>query len=76
MSFALDRAVQEKISWQRQAEEDPDFPLYATFKNQRWEIHLNDFPNDPLYSVFSRIDGERVFMGDLDDWPPAWKKDE
>ena len=35
-----------------------------------WTIRLNDFPSEPLYTLF--IDGEQI--GSFDDWPSLWSK--
>lgn len=37
---------------------------------ERWTLRLNDFPDEPLYTLF--VNHRRV--GDFSDWPQAWRK--
>ena len=45
-------------------------PFTAPVDSVTLLVQVNDFPAEPLYSVFA--DGTR--LGDLDDWPPAWSR--
>jgi hypothetical protein len=47
---------------------DAERPFTAAVAGVTVLVQVNDFPAEPLYSVFA--DG--VHLGDLDDWPPAW----
>jgi hypothetical protein len=49
---------------------DGERPYTAVDAGRAVTVHVNDFPAEPLYSVFA--DGAR--LGDLDDWPPAWTR--
>jgi hypothetical protein len=42
----------------------------ARVQGARWKLKMNDFPDEPLWSLF--IDGRR--MADFSDWPPEWTK--
>ncbi|MEO6457396.1 MAG: hypothetical protein ABIO92_03845 [Chloroflexia bacterium] len=44
------------------------FPYHAQIKGRTFTIRVNDFPDEPLYTLL--IDGEKV--EDLEDWPQAW----
>jgi len=35
----------------------------------RWMVRMNDFPDEPLYTLF--IEGEAII--DFNDWPKGWK---
>ena len=37
---------------------------------QRWEVRINDFPEEYMYSLL--IDG--TVVGDFHDWPEAWDR--
>ena len=54
------------VHWQET--DDVDFPYLATVGNSQWRLRLNDFPEEPLFTLFIE-DGE---WGHFDDWPPAW----
>lgn len=55
-----------KITWQ--ATGDVDFPLEATILGKKLALRLNDFPAEPLYTLF--VDGKP--LDSLDDWPKLW----
>jgi hypothetical protein len=47
-----------------------ELPYEAEVDGARWVVRVNDFPAEPLYTLL--IDGRAV--GDLDAWPPAWRR--
>jgi hypothetical protein len=49
---------------------DGEFPYQAIIDGRRWEIRVNDFPAEPLYTLM--IDGQEAL--DLEDWPTLWKR--
>jgi hypothetical protein len=66
MRFAalLDTAV----TWEKTPE--VDHPYRARVGKALWRIRLNDFPEMALYTLL--VDDEEV--GDVEEWPPAWKR--
>lgn len=59
---------QTPVQWEET--EDVDFPWKAALATHEWKLRINDFPEEPLFTLF--IDGSE--WGDFDDWPPAWKR--
>jgi hypothetical protein len=57
-----------KINWNET--DDVDFPYTAMVNNHKWVLRLNDFPEEPLFTLF--IDDEE--WGHFDDWSPVWKR--
>ena len=49
---------------------DPDFPYVSFAGNATLWLRINDFPEEPLFSLF--VDGRHV--ADLEDWPPNWRR--
>ena len=49
---------------------DPASVWEAAVGNDLWQVHVNDFPDEALYTLY--VDGEEV--GDFDDWPAAWNR--
>lgn len=47
-----------------------EFPYAADVNGQRWEIRVNDFPAEPLYTLLINS----VAYADYDEWPTAWKR--
>lgn len=45
-------------------------PFQANVGEDVWVLRLNEFPEEPLYTLF--IEGRAI--GSLDDWPTAWNK--
>ncbi|MEV6850402.1 hypothetical protein [Actinoplanes sp. NPDC051411] len=56
----------EPIAWQRTA--DGEFPYRASHDGVDLRLRVNDFPAEPLYTLF--VDYRPAF--DLDDWPAPW----
>ncbi len=54
------------IFWQET--EDVDFPYQATVDGTSWRLRINDFPDEPLFTLF--IDEKE--WGNFDDLPPTW----
>jgi hypothetical protein len=46
-----------------------EFILVAEVGSSQWSIRLNDFPSEPLYTLF--VDGREIV--DFNDWPSGWK---
>ena len=44
----------------------------AEVGDSRWSVRLNDFPDEPCYTVL--IDGDEVMH--FDDWPSFWTRPE
>jgi|SRR6185503_2014280 len=51
---------------------DAEHPYETRFAGQRWQVRINDFPAELLYSLL--IDGREVAR--FNDWPVAWLKPE
>ncbi len=45
-------------------------PYQATVEGATWVLRLNDFPAEPMYTLF--VEGREI--GSLDDWPRAWSR--
>jgi hypothetical protein len=67
-SPTIDDLRHQPIDWQET--EDPDFPYEAQLAQTRLRLRINDFPDEPLFSLF--VDDRHV--ADLDDWPGHWKR--
>jgi hypothetical protein len=47
---------------------DPLSPYAATVNGERWALRINDFPDEPLWTLL--VDGRAIL--DIDDFPAAW----
>ena len=56
------------LQWQRTP--DAEYPFETTVDGGRWQIRLNDFPAEAMYTLI--IAGQEI--SDFDDWPKAWQK--
>lgn len=57
----------EHIEW----EDNPDsydFPFKAIVKSKPWKLRINDFPDEPMYTLF--IEDEAIIT--FDDRPDGW----
>ena len=67
-AMALGERMMREIAWD--ATGDVDFPWSAGVDGARWRVRINDFPDEPMYSL--EIDG--VIVGDFNDWPELWTR--
>ena len=65
---ALDAAIRSDVTWL--STDDPEQPFQATVSGVTWQVRLNDFPAEPLYTLI--IDGQSI--GDLEEWPASWQR--
>ncbi len=57
-----------EIAWHKTG--DAEFPFRARVAGKSLTIRLNDFPDEPLYTLLA--DG--VELRHFDDWPAKWQK--
>jgi uncharacterized protein YjaG (DUF416 family) len=57
-----------EVSWADTG--DVEHPWAAEVEGERWQVRLNDFPDDYMYSLIA--DGREV--GDFHDWPEGWQR--
>jgi uncharacterized protein YjaG (DUF416 family) len=65
---ALGEKLARDVAWDDTG--DVDFPWSAAVDGARWRVRINDFPDEPMYSL--EIDG--VVVGDFHDWPAHWAR--
>lgn len=61
-------ARERMVQWQKG--DAASVPYCAMVDGQHWQLRLNDFPVDPMYTLM--IDG--VVMEEFDDWPQGWQR--
>lgn len=61
----LENLFRQSINWQ--VNEAADDAFYAYVNGERCELRMNDFPDEPLYTLTYR--GQSV---DFDDRPQTW----
>ena len=62
----LQESLAKKVSWTQT--HDPITPWLATVERDTWTLKVNDFPNEPMYTLL--INDQEV--GSFDDWQPHW----
>jgi len=60
--------LSRRIDWKRS--DDAIFPYHAEIDGKLARLRVNDFPAEPLYTIF--VDEREV--GDIDDWPANWSR--
>jgi hypothetical protein len=65
---ALAQHLQASVTWTKTG--DLDSPWAADYEGGSWQVRINDFPDEHMYTLL--VDGTRV--GDFDDWPDAWDR--
>jgi len=60
----------QNLTWQSTS--DPLHPWSAEVDGNQWQVRINDFPDELMYSLL--IDGETA--GDFHDWPENWARNQ
>ena len=60
----------ERIDWKKTS--DTEYPYQTMFEGRELLLRLNDFPDEPLYTLIA--DGEEA--ADYEDWSPFWSKEQ
>lgn len=68
-SAALQSALALPLNWS--ATGSPDFPWKTDVNGASWQVRLNDFPDEVMYSFI--VNGE--VAGDFHDWPKGWQRE-
>jgi hypothetical protein len=62
----------QTVFWRRAPEKDRTAESYviyeATVSGQKWQLQLNDFPDEPLYTLL--VEGQHV--EDFNEFPSCW----
>jgi Protein of unknown function (DUF416) len=64
----LAELLARELSWSET--DDVNHPWATDVDGKRWQVRINDFPDDLMYSLV--IDGASV--GDFHDWPGSWHR--
>jgi len=57
------------VKWEENSDSDADvFPLKAIVNSVPWKLRINDFPEEPMYTLF--IEDEAIIT--FDDRPDTW----
>lgn len=64
----LDDCFKQTVVWAKT--EQAEFPYVAEINGQSWQLRINDFPAQPLYTLFI-ADQE---IGSFDEWSQAWQR--
>ena len=62
--------LRERVSWRAATSGLPHVLYEAEVGALAWAVRLNDFPDEPLYTLI--IDGTEILH--FDDWPAFWGK--
>jgi hypothetical protein len=62
--------LEQVVRWREV--DDLDVPWQATAGASHWQVRLNDFPDDHMYTLL--VEGRE--SGDFDDWPEVWDRGE
>ena len=65
---SLGNFLARDVTWTRT--DDPHWPWSAIVDGSVWQVQLNDFPDEILYTLI--VDGSPV--GDFNDWPETWRR--
>ena len=64
----LGRRLAQELSWT--SADDPLAPWTTTVDGKRWLVRINDFPDEPMYTLVIADD----VVGDFHDWPDGWQR--
>ncbi|CAM4308939.1 hypothetical protein BIW53_03345 [Pseudoalteromonas byunsanensis] len=68
MGVKLESLTEQRLAWF--PTKNAEYPLQAELKGVTYTVRINDFPEEPMYSIIC----ENEVIGDLDDWPSNWDK--
>jgi hypothetical protein len=71
--LCLADALRHPVTWERTVRTEFPYIASVTWPEcavQTWTLRLNDFPDEPLYTLL--VDGKP--LGDFDDWPAQWQR--
>jgi hypothetical protein len=60
------------VAWQTASQNDEYIVFIGEVEKSQWKIRINDFPDEPLYTLI--VDGKEKLH--FDDWPEFWEKPE
>ncbi len=64
----LQACLNTEVDWRESG--NPERPWRAAVGRMQWELQVNDFPDEPLYTLLVG----NTAIGDFDDWPPLWTR--
>lgn len=67
-NVSLSACLKQATAWVKT--DRAEFPYTADINGQTWLIRVNDFPEEPLYTLL--IENQEI--GSFDDWSPVWFK--
>ena len=62
------RLLKRDVRWTQTG--DALVPYRAAVGTAQWQVRVNDFPDEPMYTLL--IDGSD--SGSFDDWPASWTR--
>lgn len=65
---AFDEHLARPLTWYRSG--DVDFPWDTEVDGVKWRVRINDFPDEPMYSL---VIGDNE-IGPFHDWPANWER--
>jgi len=68
MAVRIQNYLEEKVIWHKGT--DPQYPYVGKYDQEECLIRLNDFPDEPLYTLI--VNGAEV--ASFDDWPNQWER--
>ncbi len=68
--MAIHPMSMQVIKWH--ATSDAEYPYRAIIAGQVYRIRINDFPDEPLYTLLC----EDEELDSFDDWSPHWSRPE
>jgi hypothetical protein len=66
----LGERLARELIWN--ATNDVDHPWTSRIAGEEWQVRVNDFPDELMYSLI--ISG--AVIGDFHDWPECWRRDD
>lgn len=58
----------QQVKWDKNTETSTDFSFMAMVNSRAWKLRINNFPDEPMYTLF--IDDKAILT--FDDMPATW----